>query len=238
MTTLFSGGMWALVKQADMTSTIILVLLLFLSILCWSLFIYTLIRRREQRFFITRFTRSINKSNDAALLTAPAVQENLASRYIALVGEQITAIGSVRMLDDRGWELLQQTLFQRAEQLLASQESAGTILFTSASVAPLLGLLGTVWGLVHAFMSIAITQSADITAVAPGIAEALITTIAGLLVAIPALVMYNCVVQMQIGLREAMYELADAVILLLHRTQNKGMNYDRAQTTSRAAYDE
>lgn len=222
MTTIFSGGMWALVKQADTTSTIILILLLIISILCWSLFIYALIRRREQRFFIARFTHAINKSNDTTLLSVSPAQESLAARYVTLVGEQLRIIGPVRALDDRGWELLQQTLIQRAEQLLAYQEYAGTVLFTSASVAPLLGLLGTVWGLVHAFMSIAITQSADITAVAPGIAEALITTIAGLLVAIPALVMYNCVVQLQMGLRESMYELVDAVMLLLHRTQHKG----------------
>ena len=50
---------------------------------------------------------------------------------------------------------------------------------------------GTVWGLIHAFMGIAQQKSADISAVAPGIAEALITTLGGLIIAIPALVMFN-----------------------------------------------
>jgi biopolymer transport protein ExbB len=96
-------------------------------------------------------------------------------------------------------------------------ESTSAALSTTASVAPLLGLFGTVWGLVHAFMNIAATQSADITAVAPGIAEALITTIAGLLVAIPALVMYNVTVQIHTRLRERVYTLVDTVLLFLHK---------------------
>ena len=74
---------------------------------------------------------------------------------------------------------------------MRTEESYLPFLFTSASVSPLLGLFGTVWGLVHAFIRISEKQSADITTVAPGIAEALITTLAGLLVAVPALVMYH-----------------------------------------------
>ncbi|MDW7679654.1 MAG: MotA/TolQ/ExbB proton channel family protein [bacterium] len=64
-------------------------------------------------------------------------------------------------------------------------------LATTVSVSPFLGLLGTVWGIMTAFMSMGIKGSAEIAAVGPGIAEALITTIAGLAVAIPALVAYN-----------------------------------------------
>jgi biopolymer transport protein TolQ len=61
------------------------------------------------------------------------------------------------------------------------------LLATAASVSPLLGLLGTVWGVMFAFMNIGQTGTASIAAVAPGIAEALLATIAGLVVAIPAM---------------------------------------------------
>ena len=64
-------------------------------------------------------------------------------------------------------------------------------LATTVSVSPFLGLLGTVWGIMTAFLSMGVEGSADITAVGPGIAEALITTVAGLAVAIPAVVAYN-----------------------------------------------
>lgn len=64
-------------------------------------------------------------------------------------------------------------------------------LATIASVAPFLGLLGTVWGLLRAFNSISITGSASVRVVSSGVAEALITTVIGLIVAIPAAVGYN-----------------------------------------------
>lgn len=60
-----------------------------------------------------------------------------------------------------------------------------------AAVAPLLGLLGTVLGVMSAFLGVAAAGSANISAIAPGVAEALITTVAGLIVAIPAAMAYN-----------------------------------------------
>src|SRR5690606_9156697 len=60
-----------------------------------------------------------------------------------------------------------------------------------ATVSPLLGLLGTVLGVMNSFIGVAETGSANISAVAPGVAEALITTVAGLIVAIPAAMAYN-----------------------------------------------
>lgn len=61
----------------------------------------------------------------------------------------------------------------------------------AATVSPLLGLLGTVLGVMNSFIGVAAAGSANISAVAPGIAEALITTVAGLIVAIPAAIAYN-----------------------------------------------
>jgi biopolymer transport protein TolQ len=60
-----------------------------------------------------------------------------------------------------------------------------------ATVAPLLGLLGTVLGVMNSFIGVATAGSANISAVAPGVAEALLTTVAGLVVAIPAAIGYN-----------------------------------------------
>ncbi len=65
------------------------------------------------------------------------------------------------------------------------------VLATAAGVSPLLGLLGTVWGVMYSFMNIGQVGNASIAAVAPGIAEALLTTIAGLVVAIPAMAGHN-----------------------------------------------
>ena len=64
-------------------------------------------------------------------------------------------------------------------------------LASTGSVAPLVGLFGTVWGIINSFNAIASTQSNSLSAMAPGIAEALFTTAFGLIAAIPAVVAYN-----------------------------------------------
>lgn len=66
-----------------------------------------------------------------------------------------------------------------------------TFLATVGSIAPFVGLFGTVWGIKNAFEEIAISQSTNLAVVAPGIAEALVATALGLLAAIPAVVFYN-----------------------------------------------
>ena len=70
-------------------------------------------------------------------------------------------------------------------------ESGMSWLATIASVSPFIGLFGTVWGVMDAFAGLGDAGTASLRAVAPGIAEALITTAAGLFAAIPALIAYN-----------------------------------------------
>lgn len=69
------------------------------------------------------------------------------------------------------------------------------LLATAVSISPFLGLMGTVWGIMTSFWNMAALQSANLAVVAPGIAEALITTIAGLATAIPAVIFYNSLVR-------------------------------------------
>jgi biopolymer transport protein TolQ len=65
------------------------------------------------------------------------------------------------------------------------------VLATTGSTAPFVGLFGTVWGIMHAFIEIAQQQNTNLAVVAPGIAEALLATAFGLIAAIPAVVFYN-----------------------------------------------
>jgi biopolymer transport protein TolQ len=69
------------------------------------------------------------------------------------------------------------------------------LLSTAVTIAPFLGLMGTVWGIMTSFWQMSTLRSASLTVVAPGIAEALTTTIAGLATAIPAVVFYNMLVR-------------------------------------------
>src|SRR5471032_694650 len=79
------------------------------------------------------------------------------------------------------------------EQALAMEDRM-TVLATAVSGAPFLGLLGTVWGVMDTFSAIAASNNASLTTMAPGVSGALITTVTGLLVAIPAMFGYNFLV--------------------------------------------
>ena len=70
-------------------------------------------------------------------------------------------------------------------------ESQIPFLASTASIAPFIGLFGTVWGIIAAFVSIGVSGSTNLAVVAPGIAEALVATAAGLVAAIPAVYAYN-----------------------------------------------
>jgi biopolymer transport protein TolQ len=120
-------------------------------------------------------------------------------------------------LTSRSYEIMQYHIDQMVENVVAEEESYLPILATSAAVAPLLGLFGTVWGLIHAFIRISEKQAADITVIAPGIAEALITTLAGLIVAIPALVLYNYLVIRVRQLEGQIIHLADRLMFIVQQ---------------------
>ncbi len=102
-----------------------------------------------------------------------------------------------------------------AHRELARFEQRLPLLATAGSVCPFLGLFGTVWGVMTAFLDISTQGSTNIVVVAPGIAEALITTIAGLAVAIPAMVAYNYFVQRSRVLGLELEDLATAVLNIL-----------------------
>ena len=90
-----------------------------------------------------------------------------------------------------GVENVQRAMQRARTQEVTRLEHGLTFLATTASTAPFIGLFGTVWGIMNAFMGLSTTTSSSIQAVAPGIAEALIATAVGLAAAIPAVVMYN-----------------------------------------------
>jgi biopolymer transport protein ExbB/TolQ len=198
--TFFSGPLWELIYQADNATKMVLAILLCMSILCWSLFIYKflLVRstRRQMQQVLT-YMRMMSTMEDLALIgdkyqhtTVGYVLTTTLQSFKMLI-ELKRQQGEIGKLGVGHWERLQDTMYHVIDETICAQESGLWVLSTSAAAATLLGLFGTVWGLVHAFMSISEKQAADIATVAPGIAEALITTLAGLMVAIPALIMFN-----------------------------------------------
>lgn len=115
-------------------------------------------------------------------------------------------IGTVRNATER----------QSNDQVLVLESKMG-ILSTAVSASPLLGLLGTVWGVLDSFTEMALQGSANLSAVAPGIASALLTTVVGLLVAIPSAIGYNILASKIRELTVQMDNFADEFVAELQR---------------------
>lgn len=103
-----------------------------------------------------------------------------------------------------------------ADQILVVEDKMGW-LATAVSASPLLGLLGTVWGVMNSFSAMAIYGSVQLSAVAPGIAGALLTTVIGLLVALPSAVGYNVLTNEIRYITVQMDNFADALVADMQR---------------------
>jgi biopolymer transport protein TolQ len=98
------------------------------------------------------------------------------------------------------------------------------------SVAPFVGLFGTVWGIKHSFESIATAQNTNLAVVAPGIAEALLATALGLLAAIPATMAYNWLIAQADGLNGSLENFADEFSTILGRQIDRRGNNSAGST--------
>ncbi len=95
------------------------------------------------------------------------------------------------------------------------------VLATIGSIAPFVGLLGTVWGIMNAFIGISKAQTTNLAVVAPGIAEALFATALGLVAAIPAVIVYNWLTRSIAGYRHILADIACAIERLIGRDLEK-----------------
>ncbi len=119
-----------------------------------------------------------------------------------------------------------QARIDRAMNVAIARESEGlnhglTFLATTGSIAPFVGLFGTVWGIKAAFEEIALQQSTNLAVVAPGIAEALLATALGLLAAIPAVIFYNKLSQDAEAIAGGYEGFADEFSMILSRQLDK-----------------
>lgn len=104
--------------------------------------------------------------------------------------------GVTTKISNASFESVKVALERSVSTQAISLEKGMIILTTAVAGGPFLGLLGTVWGVMETFSGIAIKQAASLTAMAPGVAGALIATVVGLFVAIPAMFAYNYMVTM------------------------------------------
>jgi biopolymer transport protein TolQ len=194
----FKSAAWQLIRQMDFVAILILLGLFCASVLCIAIIAFKYSAFRKHRIQLKlllkrlKHTRSLNElvsagKEFAQSLGGKLLQDNLAAMQMILDAH---AAPNQQGLDKNDIDQLELIGNQNLDTLLLEEENHLPILSASASVAPLVGLFGTIWGLIHAFIDISQEKSADIATVAPGMAEALIVTLAGLIVAIPAMIAF------------------------------------------------
>lgn len=200
----------------------ILILLMCFSIISWAIIIHrTLILDaaiREAKTFEEKFWSGIELSR--------LCQESQAHRNDLGGLEQIFYFGfqefaRLHHINNNAPEAIiegaSRVMRISMNRKLEAVENHISFLGTIGSISPYIGLFGTVWGIMHTFIGLGVVKHATMQMVAPGIAEALITTAIGLFVAIPAVIAFNCLIQ-RVGKLEQSYDhFTEELIVILHR---------------------
>ena len=198
------GSLWTAYAQSTGVGKGIVLCQLVLSIVVWSIMVGKWQELRAMNVIARRFRKVFDGTRDTLdIYYQQRTSTNpMALIYQAACDKLAKGFGPDALTDPRSRRdgrtvtAHELTLVKGAtEQTLAEQlvriERGMNMLATGATGAPLLGLLGTVWGLLDAFQSMSSSGSAMLADVAPGIASAMLTTVVGLLVAIPSSAGYN-----------------------------------------------
>jgi len=212
----------------------VLLLLLLASIFSWTIMLSKWSSFRRAQMQGQRFVRAFRKSSRLSEVAAIADQFR-PSPLVAVFNEihdEYQRQNGGRGLP-RNPVALERAAQTASSEALTAMESRMTWLATIAAIAPFIGLFGTVWGIIDAFHGLGVAGTATLRAVAPGISEALITTAAGLAVAVPAVVGYN---QLTARLREFGSRMDDFGRELLNAIENAAMLAPSPQPPTTTTY--
>ncbi len=211
---------WGMFMAADRVVKAVMIGLAFASLVTWTVWLAKSLELAGSRArlrsalrailgsaSLEEASRKLGKRGDAgARLVQAAVEE---ANMSAAALDHADPSG----LRERVWSRMSRIQIQTGRRL-----SRGTgVLATIGSTSPFVGLFGTVWGIMNAFIGISESQTTNLAVVAPGIAEALLATALGLVAAIPAVVIYNVFSRSITGYRQALADAAAGVERLVSR---------------------
>lgn len=202
-----------LILEADIIVKGVILILILLSIISWAIIIqkfllFRKIRENTDRFMTffegqTQIDHIVQTSQKASLNPLASMFLNAYQAFT-----KATRSGTQAPTDDLVGHALQRSYNNEVSFL----ESKVAFLATTGSSAPFIGLFGTVWGIMNAFLSISAKGASNLAVVAPGIAEALIATAIGLVAAIPAVIGYNYCIGRIRSLSQSMEQFSSELI--------------------------
>lgn len=215
------SGLVEMLHNSGPVAFAVLILLLLCSILSWSIMLSKWASFSKAEGQSKRFLYAFRKSGRFSEIAAVSPQfrpSPLVAVFTEIFDEYQRQTGGRGL--PRNPVALDRAAQTASSEALTLMESRMTWLATIAAIAPFIGLLGTVMGIIDAFHGLGASGAATLRAVAPGISEALITTAAGLVVAIPAVVGYN---QLTARLRAFASRMDDFGRELLNAIENAAM---------------
>ena len=209
---------WALFLQADIVVKAVIIGLLLASIWSWAIIIERsrLLSRitKEAKAFEERFWKA--KTLDE--LSAAKGDHPTSELFRAGMNEWQASVEGRANVDREGVRARLATVMAASiDRSVSDLSDRLNVLATIGSVAPFVGLFGTVWGIMRAFINIGATQNTSLAVVAPGIAEALFATAIGLFAAIPAVIGYNRLLHRITRLEDRLQSFSSAFHALMSR---------------------
>lgn len=210
---------WGMFQGADIVVKTVMVGLAIASLVTWTVWLAKTIELRRKGSLALQRTRALEGNITLAEASARAGDAHDAvAQLIQSCAREAELSGGV--LDDGLQERVALRL-ERVEAAMSRQIARGTgVLATIGATAPFVGLFGTVWGIMNAFIGISESHTTSLAVVAPGIAEALLATALGLVAAIPAVVIYNHLVRGVANYRALLGDASAQLMLLVSRQRD------------------
>ncbi|MBS0245685.1 MAG: tonB-system energizer ExbB [Proteobacteria bacterium] len=230
---------WGMFMAADIVVKAVMIGLAFASVLTWTIWLAKLLELMRASARLHRGIAAIAAARtwDAAKTGADANAGGVAPLLREADNElqlSLETAGPHAISPDGVKERIASRL-ERAEAAAGRAMMRGTsILATIGATAPFVGLFGTVWGIMNAFIGISKAHTTNLAVVAPGIAEALLATALGLIAAIPAVVMYNFFSRWIAGYRALNADATASIMRLVSRELERGA-FDRRRHAGVAA---
>ena len=190
-------SVWNLFLKADWIVKLVMLVLIVASVWCWAIIIEKSLRLKRLNSDAGEVEGSFWSGGSLDTLydkIGALPKDPMAAIFVSAMKEWrrsidsgVTSADHGSSLTDRIDRVMDVTLNREIERV----ERQITILASTGSTAPFIGLLGTVWGIMNSFQSIAISKNTSLAVVAPGLAEALFATALGLLAAVPAVIACN-----------------------------------------------
>ena len=209
----------ALFMQADIVVKCVMIGLILASIWTWAIIIGHVLKMGKVAKENDRFERDFWKAEDIEKYHDAYGRANLPSArvFAAGVAEWRRSTANPKMDREGTRQRLATAMGSAVANEVDKMSDRLNVLATIGSVGPFVGLFGTVWGIMNAFIGISQAQTTNLAVVAPGIAEALLATAMGLVAAIPAVVIYNVFARSIAGYRQILADASAGVERLVSR---------------------